>query len=322
MTFKNSDESVVDDKMNDQIEKFLTFIFQDFLDNVNDPSNVLHKIIISFMIVLAWISILKIGKKLILSVIENVKFSTTLNKVFKNIVGAISILLLLSIWMKVQKSVLLILIIILLLTAFSIKNLSTNLVAWFMLLRKQYFKIYDRIEIDGIKGDVIKITPFYFKMIERGNQLSSSTATGRVIHMPNHILLNHPLYNYSEIIHINWEEVTYHITVDSDWKKARDIIMNEGNDYIDEFLTQFSKREIHKIERKTPLFDEELKLKTYVLINEESIEIIAQFPIEYTTGTSTKSLLNEKIIPKLQQTANIELSGKALHMHVDNITKL
>lgn len=305
--------------MNAEMEQFLTYIFQDFLNNVNDPSNLVHKFIVSFLIVLIWVSMLKVGQKSIYAITDNVKFTTTVYKFFKNAISILAVLLLLSIWMKLQKTVLFVLIVIVLLTAFSIKNLSTNLVAWFMLLRKKYFKVYDRIEIDGIKGDVIKITPFYFKMIERGNHLSSSTATGRVIHMPNHILLNHPLYNYSEIIDINWEEVTYYITVDSDWEKALNIIKQEGNKYVDHFITTYSEKETQQLARKLPLFEEELTLKTYVLINEEAIELIAQFPIEYSKGTSTKSLLHEKIIPQLQQTDNIELSGKSLHMHLDNI---
>lgn len=317
-----TDESVVNDEMNEQIERFVTYIFQDFFNNVNDPSNLVHKFIVSFLIVLVWIGILKVGQKSINAITDNVKFTTTIYKFFKNIISGVSILLLLSIWMKLQKTVLFVLIVILLLTAFSIKNLSTNLVAWFMLLRKKYFKLYDRIEIDGIKGDVIKITPFYFKIIERGNSLSSSTATGRVIHMPNHILLNTPLYNYNEFIKVNWEEVTYHLTVDSDWKKAQDIIKMEVTAYLIDFTSQFTEREIKKITRKSALFDEELTVKSYVLINEESIKVITQFPIEYTKGTSTKSLLNEKIIPVLQSTPNVELSGKTFHMHLDNFNDI
>src|SRR5699024_8259793 len=227
-------------------------------------------------------------------------------KLFENVIVATAHVLLVGIWMKLQKADLFVFIVIALLTAFSIEKLSTPFVAWFMLLRKKYFTRYDWIDIAGSSGEVITITPYYLKVIERGNSLSSSSATGRVIHMPNHILLNTPLYNYNEFIKVNWEEVTYHLTVDSDWKKAQELIKKEVNAYVADFTAQLTDKEIQKITRKSALFDEELKLKSYVLINDATIEIITQFPIEYTKGTSTKSLLNEKIIPKLQNTSNIE----------------
>lgn len=134
--------------------------------------------------------------------------------------------------------------------------------------------------------------------------------------------INTPLYNYNEFIKVNWEEVTFHLTVDSDWKKAQELIKEEVNAYVADFTAQLTEKEIQKITRKSALFDEELKLKSYVLINDATIEIITQFPIEYIKGTSTKSLLNEKIIPKLQNTSNIELSGKTLYMHVNNLQDL
>ncbi|HLR65228.1 MAG TPA: mechanosensitive ion channel domain-containing protein [Pseudogracilibacillus sp.] len=90
----------------------------------------------------------------------------------------ISVVLMLGVWVNVKNSIILIFAAIVGVTIFSIRNLSTNLVAWLMLLRKQYFKLYDRIEINGIVGDMIKITPFYFKLMERGNNLSSATPTG------------------------------------------------------------------------------------------------------------------------------------------------
>lgn len=305
-------------KMNQEIIDFLQFIFKDFFTDVNDPSNLFHKIILSLIIIFAWLGILKISKKLLLSLNTRVKFYRTLYKILKNIIGAIFILLLLGIWINVKNSALLILLIVGILTVFSVKNLSTNIVAWFMLLRKKYFKLYDRIEVDGIKGDVLKITPFYFKIVERGNNLSSSTATGRIIRMPNHILLNSPIYNYNELLHINWEEVKYHITVDSDWKTAVHIVETEACTYLEEFLTQYTDKELREIKRTIALFDEELKVKTYVLLEEESIAVVAQFPIHYASGTSTKSQLHERILPQLNNTAEIELNGKTLHLNVDN----
>src|SRR5690625_1259591 len=143
-------ESVVRDIMNEEVEWVVKYIFQDFLNNVNDPSNLIHKFIVSFLIVVVWIGILKLGKKSIHALTDNVKFTTVMYKIFKNVIGAISILLLLSIWMKLQKTVLFVLIVIALLTVFSIKNLYTNLVAWFMFFIKKYFKLYEWYDIVGM----------------------------------------------------------------------------------------------------------------------------------------------------------------------------
>lgn len=310
-------ESVVIE-MNDEIQLFLDYFFKDFSSYLNDPANVTHKVILSAIVVLLTIGLLKISKHVIYRWIENAKFSTMVYKTWQAFISMIAILLLFSVWMRVQKSILLILFIFAIVTALSIKNLSNNLVAWMMLIRKKYFKLYDRIEVQGIKGDVIKITPFYFKIVERGNGLSSSTATGRVLHIPNHILLDNMVYNYSNFMDVNWGEVKYHITVDSDWKRTKDIVEAECKQYVADFLADYTDDEIHKIDKKLSLVDEKPELKTYVFIDEAQITIVAQYPIHYTKGTSTESMLNERIIPQLQHTPNIELSGIYVHVQVDN----
>src|SRR5699024_8793728 len=94
----------------------------------------------------------------------------------------------------------------------------------------------------------------------------------RVIHMPNHILLNTPLYNYNEFIKVNWEEVTYHLTVDSDWKKAQELIKEEVNAYVADFTAQLTEKEIQKITRKSALFNKELKLNWKELTYNLSVE--------------------------------------------------
>src|SRR5699024_12444288 len=106
------DESVVNDKMNEEVERFVTYIFQDFLNNVNDPSNLIHKYIVSFVIVVLWIGILKVGKKSIRALTDNVKFTTLIYKLFKNVIVAISIFFLISIWFKLLKKFIFILLVL------------------------------------------------------------------------------------------------------------------------------------------------------------------------------------------------------------------
>src|SRR5699024_10150361 len=173
------------------------------------------------------------------------------------------VLIILGILSNVKNTTIVIFTLIAVLIVFSFKNLFSNIVGWFMLLRKKYFKLYDRIAISDIVGDVIQITPIYFKVLERGKSLSSSTATGRVVNVPNHLLLDHTVFNYNKFTELNWSEVTYYLTVDSDWEAALQTVETVLEDYLETLLKPMSDVDRKQFESKFELMDEKLETKTY-----------------------------------------------------------
>src|SRR5699024_3833918 len=303
--------------MPEDLMQFLNSIFKDILDNISKPSSLIHNIILTIIIIFFWRWIYRFSRNMLSKFVTHMRTYTILIRVLQNVLAIISILIILGIWANVKNATILIITLTAALIGFSFKNLFNNIVGWFMLLRKKYFKLYDRIEISDIVGDVIQITPIYFKILERGNHLSSSTATGRVVNIPNHLLLDNTVFNYNKFTELNWSEVTYYLTVDSDWQTALQTVETVIEDYLTEFLQQLSPVERKQIESKFELMDEKLKTKTYLKITEDSILIIAQFPIHFAKGTSTQSELNKKVLPELTKLPNVELSGKLIHVSMD-----
>lgn len=303
--------------MEDDLKTLMQSLFKQFWGNIIDESNFSHKVIFTVAILFIGFWTFRGFKKLINKNIKNIKTQNIIYKTIKNLYILIILILLLITWMNVQNSLLLIIITFGAISLFSIKNLSTNFVAWFMLLRKKYFKLYDRVVIEDMEGDVIKITPFYFKLMERGEGLSSSSATGRTIHVPNHILLSSPVYNYNDFIQINWKEVEYHITIDSDWKSTLAIVEEQINRYINNFYNSYNKQSRDKLGKKLDIFDGDLNLKSYVLLEEDYIKVVGQFPVNYKKGTATISSLNKSILTQLQNCHDIELVGEKVHVKLD-----
>lgn len=303
--------------MEEDLKTLIQSLFKQFGSNIVDENNFSYKIIFTIAILFIGFWTFRGFKKLISKNIKNVKTQNIIYKTIKNLYVLIILILLLVTWVNAQNSILFIIIIFGAISIFSIKNLSTNFVAWFMLLRKNYFKLYDRIVIEDMEGDVIKITPFYFKLMERGEGLSSSSATGRTINVPNHILLSSPIYNYNNFIQINWKEVEYHITIDSDWKSTLTIVEEQINSYINNFYNSYNKKSLDKLERKLDTFDGNLNLKSYVLLEEDYIKVVGQFPVNYKNRTATVSSLNKSILTQLQNFHGIELTGEKVHVKLD-----
>jgi small-conductance mechanosensitive channel len=108
--------------------------------------------------------------------------------------------------------------------AIALKDLLTNAAAWIFIISRRPFTIGDRIEIGGVAGDVVDIRIFQFTIMEIGNWVDADQSTGRIIHIPNHKILTDNLANYSAGFEHIWNEIEVVITLESDWKKAKQIL--------------------------------------------------------------------------------------------------
>ncbi len=126
--------------------------------------------------------------------------------------------------------------------AIALKDPISDLAGWLFIIWRRPFDVGDRVQIGEVRGDIIDIRPFKFTLLEIGNWVAADQSTGRVIHIPNHLIFVEKLYNYTSDFQFIWNEIAVVITFESDWKKAKslllDIVKERTKDLIDEAQTQ------------------------------------------------------------------------------------
>jgi small-conductance mechanosensitive channel len=101
----------------------------------------------------------------------------------------------------------------------------TNIAAWLFILMRHPFRVKDRIQIGtSIKGDVIDIRMFQFSLLEVGNWVDAEQSTGRIIHIPNKVVFEESLANYTVGFKFIWHEVPVTVTFESNWQKAHELL--------------------------------------------------------------------------------------------------
>ena len=116
--------------------------------------------------------------------------------------------------------------------AIALKDPLMNIAGWMYILARKPFDVGDRIEINGAAGDVIDIRIFQFSILEIGNWVNADQSTGRVLHIPNGVIFNTILGNYSRGFPYIWNELEVLITFESNWHKTKKTLQK----IIDEFL--------------------------------------------------------------------------------------
>ncbi len=120
--------------------------------------------------------------------------------------------------------------------AFAMQKVITSFAGYFVILRGNIFKVGDRIAIDGVRGDVIRLDLTQTTVMEMGQPpavqgsppdswVRSRQYTGRVVSVPNAKVFEEPVYNYSRELPYLWEEMQIPVPYTADRELAESILL-------------------------------------------------------------------------------------------------
>jgi small-conductance mechanosensitive channel len=160
--------------------------------------------------------------------------------------------------------------------ALALKDILLNIAGWLYIMLRQPFYVGDRIEISGIKGDVIDQNIFKFRVIEIGNWVHAEQSTGRIIHIPNYKIFTEPLANYTLGFDYIWNEIGVLVPFESDWKKAKKIMYEVLHQLTDD-LSIDMQQQIKRTSRKYMVYFHNLTPIIYTDVTDSGVRLTMRF---------------------------------------------
>ncbi|PJZ68663.1 mechanosensitive ion channel protein [Leptospira perolatii] len=130
----------------------------------------------------------------------------------------------------------------------SLKDITLNYVGWFLIHGSNGFEVGDRIEVDGIKGDVVNIGINRFTLMEVSTDPRSEQSTNRLVHFPNHSVILHKIYVVKDKMGYVWDEFRVKIPYSPEWEAAEKILNGvlKNSSVIDQRQIDYSVKELSK----------------------------------------------------------------------------
>ncbi len=182
--------------------------------------------------------------------------------------------------------------------AIALKDLLENMAGWLFIMIRKPFTVGNRVQIGENIGDVIDIRLFQFTILEIGNRINAEQSTGRIIHIPNHKVFTIPQANYDQGFNYIWNEVEIRITFESNWTKAKEIILNILNKYAannakaaEQGLSEVSKTYFVHYQYLTPI--------VYLSLVENGIRLSGRYLCEPHKIRGMESAIWEEILTAL-----------------------
>ncbi len=108
----------------------------------------------------------------------------------------------------------------------SLQQPVTGIAAWLMIVLKKPFRIGDRVIIAGITGDVTAISLTHVVLNQVGGTVGGEERSGRGILIPNAILFQHVIINFTLDEKYTLSEIPVRLNHDCDWERAKEIMLD------------------------------------------------------------------------------------------------
>ena len=90
-----------------------------------------------------------------------------------------------------------------------LKDFIVGFFGWFALMGRNGIRLGDWVEINGVSGEVIEISPFHTVLLETGNWTDAGHPTGRKVTFSNSFAIEGHYFNFSTTGQWLWDEVEF-----------------------------------------------------------------------------------------------------------------
>jgi len=191
--------------------------------------------------------------------------------------------------------------------AVALHDTIANIAGFLFIILRRPFEIGDRIEIEGIAGDVIDIRLFQFSLLEIGNWVDADQSTGRIVQVPNGKVLRAATASFNKGFEYIWHEIPVLITFESDWKKAKAIL----EDIVDEdtfVVAEEVERQVRKAASRYLIYSGKVTPIVYTTVRDSGVLLTVRYMTKPKTRRGTEQQLWEQILERFAENDDIALA--------------
>lgn len=185
--------------------------------------------------------------------------------------------------------------------AFALQEVIASFAGWLAILFGGFYKSGDRVQLGGIKGDVMDIGVLRTTIMETGQWVDGDLYNGRIVLIANSFVFKEPVFNYSGEFPFLWDEIKIPIQYGSNYEQTKEILLKIGQEVAGD-LTQQSTERWHKLQSKYLLEDAQTEPMVSLIANDNWVEFTLRYVVSYKKRRATKTTLFTKVLHEIEST--------------------
>ncbi|MGB4862601.1 MAG: mechanosensitive ion channel domain-containing protein [Tepidiformaceae bacterium] len=185
--------------------------------------------------------------------------------------------------------------------AFALQEVIASFAGWFAVTLASFYRPGDRVQLGGIKGDVIDIGLLRTTIMEIGEWVDGDLYTGRIVRIANSFVFKEPVFNYSGDFPFLWDEIRIPVRTGSNWKEARTIIESALAETVSEYVPE-AQQWWPRLVIAFKLEEASLEPAVTLRVTDNWIEFTARYVVDYRKRRTIRDELFTRILSAFDAT--------------------
>lgn len=185
--------------------------------------------------------------------------------------------------------------------AFALQEVIASFAGWFAISFAGFYNPGDRVEVGGIRGDVIDVSFLRTTLMEVGEWVDGDLYTGRLVRVANSFVFKAPVYNYSGDFPFLWDEIKVPVKYGSDHRLARKILENVAKDRVGDYARSAAAT-WQDFSRKFMLEEAVTDPMVSLVANDNWMEFTVRYLVDFKKRRVTKDVLFTMIMDEFEKT--------------------
>lgn len=185
--------------------------------------------------------------------------------------------------------------------AFALQEVITSVAGWLAIIFGGFYKTGDRVQLGGIKGDVIDIGVLRTTIMETGEWVNGDLYNGRIVLVANSFVFKEPVFNYSGDFSFLWDELVIPVQYGSSIEQTKKIMLAAAEEIVSEFKNE-AVAEWGEMTRKYMIEKAKTEPMVTMIATDNGLEFTLRYTVDFKQRRGTKDKLFTKIITDIEAT--------------------
>ncbi len=183
--------------------------------------------------------------------------------------------------------------------AFALQEVIASFAGWLAIMFGGFYKTGDRVQLGGIKGDVMDIGVLRTTIMEVGQWVDGDLYNGRIVLIANSFVFKEPVFNYSGDFPFLWDEIKIPVQYGSNYDKAKELFYQIAKE-VAEDLGEKTEEKWNTLQQKYLLENAQTEPMVSIIANDNWVEFTIRYVVIYNKRRTTKTNLFTKILKEVE----------------------